>query len=76
MAARARPLGHRPVRDLPRTNRAQNKQVKDAAQAEGLNSEQRHRLGRIIEYESRHQGISHDYQTIRGLAKDIKEGKV
>jgi hypothetical protein len=66
----------RHVRDLPRTNRAQNKQLKDAARDENLNSDQRRKLGRIIEKEYRERGIPHDYTTIREVAKEIKEGKL
>lgn len=66
----------RQVRDLPRDNRRQNKALKDAARDEGLNTEQRRKLGRIIEHETRHERIDHDYHTIREQAKAIKEGKL
>jgi hypothetical protein len=76
MTEDTRPSGQRPVRDLARSNRAQNKQLKDAARDEGLNNEQRRRLGEIIEHESRREGIAHDYHTIRRVARDIKEGRL
>jgi hypothetical protein len=76
MAEATRPSGRRPIRDLPRNDRAQNKQINDAARDEDLNGNQRRRLGEIIEHETRHEGITHDYHTIRERARDIKEGRL
>ncbi len=70
-----RPSGRREAKDLPRSNQAQNKQLKDAARDEHLTTEERRRLGRIIEHEVRNEGIPHDYHTIRQVARAIKEGK-
>ena len=63
----------RQVKHLPRTNRAQNKQLKDAARDENLNSDQRRKLGGIIEKEYRERGIPHDYTTIREVRRKSKK---
>lgn len=67
-------MQHRPVKDRPTNNRAQNKQVDDAARDEGLDDLERIELGEIIEYESRELWIDHDYHTIRKVAHRLKRG--
>lgn len=59
------------IKDLPRDNQRQNKMVKDAAREAGLNNEQRRKLGKSIEYDTRHEGIDHDYHTILERAKEV-----
>jgi len=70
------PPPEREIETISRNNQRQNKQVADAARGEGLNNEQRRRLGRIIEEDHRRHGISHDYRSIRRVARELKEGKL
>jgi len=69
-------MARRNFGNLPRDNRRQNKQVSDAAGDEGLNDEQRRRLGKIVEADRRQHGIDHDYHSIRRVAKELKQGKL
>jgi len=58
----------------PGNNRDQNKQVRDAANREGLTKEQRRRLGREVERESREMGENLGFREIRNIAREIKSG--
>ena len=68
------PQAGRRIKDLPRNNQLQNKIVKDAAREAGLNNEQRRKLGRSIEHDTRHEQIDHDFHTILERAEEIKKG--
>ena len=59
----------------PRSNTAQNKQVNDAARDEKLTLEQRKKLGKAVEKETREYGCNLDYHDIRQIACDIKNGE-
>ncbi|WP_432201820.1 RHS repeat-associated core domain-containing protein [Erythrobacter sp. W53] len=65
----------RQFKGRPSSNQAQNRQVRDAARAEGLNPRQRRELGRAVEAESRQYGQNLGYQEIRQIAREIKAGQ-
>jgi RHS repeat-associated protein len=53
----------------------QKQQVESAARDEGLDADQRRKLGRAVEEESRERGASMNYHDIREMARDIKNSR-
>ncbi|WP_298744779.1 hypothetical protein [uncultured Brevundimonas sp.] len=70
-------MGRKGARDRkgrPRSNRAQNRQVKDAASAMGLSDDQRWTFRRRVELESREQGADLSYDDLMSIAGEVKNG--
>lgn len=57
---------------MPGDPQKQKKQVDDAAKQAGLDREQRKKLGREVERQTREMQENLDYQDILELARDIK----
>lgn len=60
----------------PKNSGQQNKQTRDAASRLGLSREQREKLKREVELESRKYGRNLGYKDIEEIAKDIKDGNL
>lgn len=70
-------MGRKGARDRkgrPQSNRAQNRQVKDAASAMGLSDDQRWTFRRRVELESREQGADLSYDDLMSIAGEVKNG--
>ena len=66
--------GDKQKKGRPDDNTKQNKQVKDAGNAEKLNESQRYELRDAVHNESRQLGRNLSYNEIRDLAKQVKSG--
>lgn len=67
--------GNKQKKGKPKSNDAQNQQVKDAANETKLTESQRYVLRRIVEEETRKLGYNHGYKDILRIAKEIKNNR-
>jgi hypothetical protein len=66
--------GNKDRRGRPTSNQAQNRQVRDAAAAVGLDDEQRWEFRRRVESESRELGADLSYDDLMSMAQEVKNG--
>jgi RHS repeat-associated protein len=65
---------NKPGKGRPEDPKKQNKQVRDAARAAGLDAEERRKLGKAVEERSRRYGENLSYGDILDIAREIKAG--